>query len=79
LTSLAGPKWALAEIQFYFSMKIFKKAARIFILSFFIILASFGMGMFGLSFRERFLNKETRIELVEKKKEERQEESEINE
>ena len=40
------------------------------IVTIFIILASFGLGMFGLNFRERFLNKETQIELVEKKNEE---------
>lgn len=40
------------------------------ILTTFIVLASFGLGIFGLNFRERFLHKETQIELVEKRNEE---------
>jgi hypothetical protein len=59
-------------------MKILKKFFRIFVLSVVIIMASFGMGMFGLTFRERFLNKEARVELVQKKKEGEQEQDEIN-
>jgi hypothetical protein len=60
-------------------MKILKKSVRIFVLSVVIIMASFGMGMFGLSFRERFLNSETRVELVQKKKEDEREHGEIKE
>jgi hypothetical protein len=51
-------------------MQLLKRIGRMLILTIFIILASFGLGMFGLNFRERFLNKETQIELVEKKNEE---------
>jgi hypothetical protein len=47
-----------------------KKLGRILIISIFIILASFGIGIFGVNFRESFLNKETRIEMVEKKNDE---------
>jgi hypothetical protein len=36
----------------------------------FIVLASFGLGILGLNFRERFLNKEIQIELVEKRNDE---------
>jgi hypothetical protein len=49
-------------------MKLFKKIGRIIILCVFILLASFGMG-FGMNYRERFENKETQIELVQKKNE----------
>jgi hypothetical protein len=51
-------------------MQILKKLGRILIISIFIILASFGIGVFGVNFRESFINKETRIEMVEKKNDE---------
>jgi len=51
-------------------MQLLKKLGRILIISLFIILASFGIGIFGVNFRESFINKETRIELVEKKNDE---------
>ena len=51
-------------------MQLLKKLGRILIISLFIILASFGIGVFGVNFRESFINKETRIELVEKKNDE---------
>ena len=51
-------------------MQFLKKLGRILIISIFIILASFGIGIFGVNFRESFINKETRIELVEKKNDE---------
>ena len=51
-------------------MQLLKKLGRILIISIFIILASFGIGIFGVNFRESFINKETRIELVEKKNDE---------
>ena len=53
-------------------MQLSKKIGRILILSMFIILASFGMG-FGMNYRERFVDKENRIELVEKKDDESEE------
>lgn len=55
-------------------MKIFKKIGRILILSVFIILASFGMG-FGMNYRERFENKATQIELVQRKDDDEDEEN----
>ena len=51
-------------------MQLLKKSGRILIISIFIILASFGIGIFGVNFRESFINKETRIEMVEKKNDE---------
>ena len=51
-------------------MQLLKKLGRILIISLFIILASFGTGVFGVNFRESFINKETRIELVQKKNDE---------
>ena len=51
-------------------MQLLKKLGRILIISLFIILASFGIGVFGVNFRESFINKETRIELVQKKNDE---------
>ena len=51
-------------------MQLLKKLGRILIISIFIILASFGIGIFGVNFRESFINKETSIELVEKKNDE---------
>ena len=51
-------------------MRLLKKLGRILIISLFIILASFGIGVFGVNFRESFINKETRIELVQKKNDE---------
>jgi hypothetical protein len=55
-------------------MQMLKKLGRILIISIFIILASFGIGVFGVNFRESFINKETRIEMVEKKNEDEQDE-----
>ncbi len=51
-------------------MQLLKKIGRILILTMFIVLASFGLGILGLNFRERFLNKEIQIELVEKRNDE---------
>jgi hypothetical protein len=47
-----------------------KKVGRILIVSLFIICASFGIGIFGVNFRETFINKENKIELVEKREDE---------
>lgn len=60
-------------------MQFLKKLGRILIISFFIILASFGIGVFGVNFRESFIHKETRIEMVEKKNDEDINENEQNE
>ena len=60
-------------------MQLLKKLGRILIISIFIILASFGIGVFGVNFRESFINKETRIEMVEKKNDEDIGEDEQNE
>ena len=60
-------------------MQLLKKLGRILIISIFIILASFGIGIFGVNFRESFINKETRIEMVEKKNDEDMDEAEQNE
>ena len=51
-------------------MQLLKKLGRILIISIFIILASFGIGLFGVNFRESFIHKETRIEMVERKNDE---------
>jgi hypothetical protein len=59
-------------------MQLLKKSGRILIISIFIILASFGIGIFGVNFRESFINKETRIEMVEKKNDEDMDEAEQN-
>ena len=59
-------------------MQFLKKLGRILIISLFIILASFGLGVFGVNFRESFINKETRIEMVEKKNDEDLYETEQN-
>ena len=60
-------------------MHLLKKLGRILIISIFIILASFGIGVFGVNFRESFINKETRIEMVEKKNDEDMDEDEQDE
>ena len=60
-------------------MQLLKKLGRILIISIFIILASFGIGIFGVNFRESFINKETRIEMVEKKNDEDKDEDEQDE
>jgi hypothetical protein len=60
-------------------MQLLKKIGRILIISVFIILASFGIGLFGVNFRESFMNKETRIELVDKKDDDDESEGEQNE
>ena len=60
-------------------MQLLKKLGRILIISIFIILASFGIGIFGVNFRESFIHNETRIELVEKKNDEDIGEAEENE
>jgi hypothetical protein len=59
-------------------MQFLKKLGRILIISLFIILASFGIGVFGVNFRESFIHKETRIEMVEKKTDEDIDEAEQN-
>jgi hypothetical protein len=59
-------------------MQLLKKIGRILIISIFIVLASFGIGIFGVNFREFFVNKETRIEMVEKKNDEDVDEAEQN-
>jgi hypothetical protein len=60
-------------------MQLLKKLGRILIISLFIILASFGIGVFGVNFRQSFINKETRIEMVEKKNDEEMGEDEQDE
>jgi len=60
-------------------MLLSKKIGRILIISVFIILASFGIGLFGVNFRESFMNKETRIEMVDKKEDDDESEGEQNE
>ena len=60
-------------------MHLLKKLGRVLIISMFIILASFGIGLFGVNFRESFVHKETRIEMVEKKNDEDLEEDEQDE
>jgi hypothetical protein len=47
-----------------------KKVGRILIVSLFIICASVGIGIFGVNFRENFIHKENKIELVEKREDE---------
>jgi len=63
----------------YILMQLLKKLGRILIISIFIILASFGIGVFNVNFRESFINKETRIEMVEKKNDEDMNEAEQDE
>ncbi|HEX6223741.1 MAG TPA: hypothetical protein VFZ52_04995 [Chryseolinea sp.] len=48
-------------------MQFLKRVGRVLIISFFIILASFGIGIFGINFRESVVEHENRIELVKKK------------
>ena len=57
-------------------MQLLKKIGRILIISIFIILASFGIGLFGVNFRESFMNKETRIEMVDRKEDDDENKSE---
>jgi hypothetical protein len=58
-------------------MKFLKKAVRLLLLTAFIVLASFGAAaMFAPNFRDRYQNKETRIELVDKKHEENEDNEE---
>ncbi|HYI76360.1 MAG TPA: hypothetical protein VEW65_01990 [Chryseolinea sp.] len=60
-------------------MQLLKKIGRTLIISIFIILASFGIGLFGVNFRESFMNKETRIEMVDKKEDDDESETGQNE
>jgi len=60
-------------------MQLLKKIGRILIISVFIILASFGIGLFGVNFRESFMNKETRIEMVDEKEDDDESDGEQNE
>lgn len=55
-------------------MLYLKKVGRVLIITLFIVCAAFGMGIFGINYRERFMNKENRIELVENKDDEDDEE-----
>ena len=48
-------------------MQFLKRIGRVLIISIFIILASFGIGIFGINFRESVVENENRIELVKKK------------
>jgi len=59
-------------MNFYFNMKTLKKALRVFFLTLIILLAAAGAGMLGAflpNFREMYMDKEIRIEQVDKKKE----------
>ena len=69
----------LAQLRIIHFYMLLKKIGRILILSIFIILASFGMGLFGINYRERYLHKETRIELSDKRDEERESEDDAKE
>ena len=54
-------------------MKTLKQSLRIFFLTFIILFAAAGAGMLGAllpNFREQYMDKEIRIEQVDKKKEE---------
>jgi hypothetical protein len=54
-------------------MKTFTKVLRVFLLTLIILFAAAGAGMLGAfvpNFREQYMNKEIRIEQVDKKKEE---------
>jgi hypothetical protein len=52
-------------------MRFLKKAGRILLFTLMIVLASFGLGvMSSLNNRERFMDKENQIELVQKKEDE---------
>jgi hypothetical protein len=52
-------------------MEILKKVLRLLCLTVIILLASFGAaGVITPNFRDRYIHKETRIELVEKKEDE---------
>jgi hypothetical protein len=43
---------------------------RVLIITLFVICASFGIGIFGTGFRENFMHRRNSIELVEKRKDE---------
>ena len=62
----------LLEIKmFYFNMKTLMKALMVFSLTLIILLAAAGAGMLGAfqpNFREQYMDKEIRIEQVDKKK-----------
>ena len=56
-----------------FHMKTFKKILRVIVLTLLILLALSGIGIVGALFnpnRERYANKKTTIEMVDKKKKE---------
>jgi len=60
-------------MNFYFNMNTFKKALRVFFLTLIILFAAAGAGMLGAilpNFREQYMDKEIRIEQVDKKKDE---------
>ena len=60
-------------MNFYFNMNTFKKALRVFFLTLIILFAAVGAGMLGAilpNFREQYMDKEIRIEQVDKKKDE---------
>jgi len=54
-------------------MRLLKRIGRILVITIFVILASFGLGIFNLNLR--FMHKENQIELVERKDDEEDSES----
>ncbi len=61
-------------------MKTLKKILRLFFLTFIILLAAAGAGMLGAflpNFREHYMDKEIRIEQVDKKKDEKDDTQEV--
>jgi hypothetical protein len=48
-------------------MKIYKKILRFFVLSIFIVVASFGMMPIFPNFRDRYLNNEIKTEQIDRK------------
>jgi hypothetical protein len=77
LLNPATPKTTPSKL-YLLNMKTLKKALRVFFLTFLILFAAAGAGMLGAflpNFREQYMDKEIRIEQVDKKKTE----DEINE
>jgi hypothetical protein len=56
-------------------MHLLKKIGRFLIISMFVILASFGLGFTGVNHRELFQNNENRIEMLDKRDEEDEDEA----
>jgi hypothetical protein len=60
-------------------VKLYKKVIRMLLLILVIILATAGLGLPFINYREKYMNNETKIELLEKRDDEEEEEIGVKE